>query len=174
MRIFRLLFQRLLEIICVLLMVGLAVVVVLAVGFRYMGSSLSWYDEVAAIMLAWLTYYGAALAALRRAHLGFPNLVSSLPPAVRVPLLIVSEALIFTFFGLLAWFGWQVIVILQGDTLTSLPWVPISFTQSVIPIGAVLFMLAEALTLPEQFREAWRGETTYDSELREQLQESKP
>ena len=172
MPIFRLLFQRLLETVCVLLMVGLAVVVVLAVGFRYLGASLSWYDEVAAIMLAWLTYYGAALAALRRAHLGFPNLVSSLPPVLRVPLLIVSEALIFTFFGLLAWFGWEVIVILQGDTLTSLIWVPISFTQSVIPIGAVLFMIAEALTLPEQFREAWRGETMYEAELREQLQES--
>jgi len=177
----RMLFQRLLETICVLLMVGLAVVVVLAVGFRYMGASLSWYDEVAAIMLAWLTYYGAALAALRRAHLGFPNLVSSLSPAFRVPLLIIAEALIFTFFGLLAWFGWEVIVILQGDTLTSLPWVPISFTQSVIPIGAVLFMIAEAITLPEQFREAWQGQTSYeaelrehlDSELREQLQESK-
>ncbi|MEZ5593738.1 MAG: TRAP transporter small permease subunit [Gammaproteobacteria bacterium] len=165
----RMLFQRLLETICVLLMVGLAVVVVLAVGFRYMGSSLSWYDEVAAIMLAWLTYYGAALAALRRAHLGFPNLVSSLPPLLRVPLLLISEALVFTFFGLLAWFGWQVIVILQGDTLTSLPWVSISFTQSVIPIGAVLFMIAEAITLPEQLREAWRGETDYDPELRDQL-----
>ena len=165
----RMLFQRLLETICVLLMVGLAVVVVLAVGFRYMGSSLVWYDEVAAIMLAWLTYYGAALAALRRAHLGFPNLVSSLPRIARLPLLIVSEVLIFAFFSLLAWFGWQVIVILQGDTLTSLPWVPISFTQSVIPIGAVFFMIAEAMTLPEQFREAWRGEATYDAELREQL-----
>ncbi len=69
--------ERLLEGVCMLLMVGLAVVVMLAVAYRYGGASLVWYDEVAAIMLVWLTYYGAALAALRRAHLGFPGIVSS-------------------------------------------------------------------------------------------------
>ena len=71
--------ERLLEGVCVLLMVGLAVVVVLAVAYRYGGASLVWYDEVAAIMLVWLTYYGAALAALRRAHLGFPALIEASP-----------------------------------------------------------------------------------------------
>ena len=54
-------------------MIGLAVVVVLAVVFRKAGASLVWYDEVAAIMLAWLTYYGAALAALQARALGFPG-----------------------------------------------------------------------------------------------------
>ena len=42
---------------------ALAVVVVLGVGFRKFGAALVWYDEVASVLLAWLTYYGAALAA---------------------------------------------------------------------------------------------------------------
>jgi hypothetical protein len=33
--------------------------------------------------------------------------------------------------------------------LISLPWVPVMFTQSVIPIGAVLFIICEALSLPD-------------------------
>ena len=49
------------------------------------------------------------------------------------------------FFLVIAWYGWEVIVILAGDRLTSLPWVPVWFTQSVIPIGSVLIALAEAL-----------------------------
>ena len=73
------LLERVLEAVCTVLMVGLAVVVVTAVVYRYAGASLVWYDEIAAIMLAWLTYYGAALAALRRAHLGFPGLVNASP-----------------------------------------------------------------------------------------------
>ena len=60
------------------------------------------------------------------------------------------------FFLVIAWYGWQVIVILAGDRLTSLPWVPVAFTQSVIPIGSVLIALAELLTLPERWREAAR------------------
>ena len=151
------LLERVLEAVCTVLMVGLAVVVVTAVVYRYAGASLVWYDEIAAIMLAWLTYYGAALAALRRAHLGFPGLVNASPPEFRIPALIISETLVIGFFLVLAWYGWQVIVILAGDTLTSLPWVPVAFTQSVIPIGGLLIALAEALTIPERWREARRG-----------------
>jgi TRAP-type C4-dicarboxylate transport system permease small subunit len=149
--------ERLLEAVCVALMVGLAVVVVVAVTYRKAGHSLVWYDEIAAIMLAWLTYYGAALAALRRAHLGFPGLVNASPPALRIPALIVVEALVIGFFLVVAWYGWEVITILWGDRLTSLPWVPVWLTQSVIPIGALLIAIAEATTIPERWREARAG-----------------
>lgn len=162
------LLRRLLEGICLLLMVGLATVVVVAVVFRYAGSSLAWYDEVASVMLAWLTYYGAALAALRRAHLGFPNLVSSLSPAPRLALLVISETLVIGFFVVLGWYGWQVVTLLWGDTLTSLPWVPISFTQSVIPVGSALFVIAELFTLPAKFREAAAGRRLLDPELEQE------
>ena len=64
-------FQRLLEAIVILLMVTLTTIVLVAVVYRKMGASLSWYDEIASIMLAWLTYYGAALAAVHREHIGF-------------------------------------------------------------------------------------------------------
>ena len=63
--------SRLLEWITVLLMICLTIIVILAVLARLMGHSFSWYDEVAAIMLAWITYYGSALAALHRRHIGF-------------------------------------------------------------------------------------------------------
>jgi TRAP-type C4-dicarboxylate transport system permease small subunit len=149
----RRLVERVLEIACMLLMIGLAVVVVMAVVYRWAGASLVWYDEVAAIMLAWLTYYGAALAAIRRAHLGFPGVFDASPTAVRVVMLVVSETLVIGFFLLIAWYGWDVIEILAGGSLTSLPWVSVAFTQSVIPIGCALIALAELLTLPERWRE---------------------
>ena len=156
--------ERLLEGVCLLLMVGLAVVVMLAVAFRYGGASLVWYDEVAAIMLVWLTYYGAALAALRRAHLGFPGVISSARPALRIVALILSEATVIGFFLVIAWYGWQVIVILASDRLTSLPWVPVWFTQSVIPVGSVLIALAEVLTMPERWHEARTGARAQEHE----------
>lgn len=156
--------ERLLEVICLALMIGLAVVVVTAVIFRTAGSSLTWYDEVAAIMLAWLTYYGAALAALRRAHLGFPGLYVASPPALRVPMLVIGDALFIGFFLVLAWYGWQVIVLLYGDTLVSIPWVLVSFTQSVIPIGCALIVLCQLSTLPQRWREARLGLAIHDEE----------
>ena len=83
-------FERLLETITVLLIISLAGVVVLGVIFRWAGESLSWYDEVASVQRAWLTYYGASLAALKRAHIGVPGLIVAVPPVYRVPLVICS------------------------------------------------------------------------------------
>jgi TRAP-type C4-dicarboxylate transport system permease small subunit len=156
----RSLFERLLESITVLLMISLATVVVFAVIFRWAGESLSWYDEIASVQLAWLTYFGASLAALKRAHIGVPSLIAAVPPCYRVPLVILAECIIIGFFLMLAWYGYVVLVILEGDTLISLPWIGTQFTQSVIPIGAVLFVIAEILNLPQIWREA-TGQAEY-------------
>jgi len=134
-------------------MVSLALVVVVGVAFRRFGAALVWYDEVASILLAWLTFYGAALAALHRAHIGFPKLVDGLGPTLRRPLILLGEAFVLSFFVIIAWAGWRVFGILGGDTLVSLPWVPQRLAQSVIPIGAALFIVAELVTLPE----VWAG-----------------
>ena len=134
------------------LMVALTAVVVVAVVYRKAGASFSWYDEVASILLAWVTYYGAALAALKRAHIGFDSLVLGAPPRWRLFLVGVSEAFVFAFFIVLAWTGWVVLQVLEGDTLVSLPEVSVQITQSVIPIGALLFMICQALSLPDHVR----------------------
>jgi TRAP-type C4-dicarboxylate transport system permease small subunit len=147
-------FERLLETITVLLIISLAVVVILGVIFRWAGDSLSWYDEIASVQLAWLTYYGAALAALKRAHIGVPGLIAVVPPFYRIPLVICAELVTIGFFLILAWYGYVVLIILEGDTLISLPYIGTQFTQSVIPIGAILFVIAEILNLPQIWREA--------------------
>jgi TRAP-type C4-dicarboxylate transport system permease small subunit len=153
----RLAFERLLATIVGLLLVTLTVVVVVAVVYRRAGYSLVWYDEVASILLAWLTYYGAALAALKRAHIGFTGLVDSFEPRLRLAAVLFGEACVIGFFALLAWTGWQVLQVLQGIYLISLPWVPVQLTQSVIPVGAALFILAQLLSLPEVLRRAREG-----------------
>ncbi len=144
-------FERLLEAITILLMVALAGLVIAAIFFRAFGSSLVWYDEVASVLLAWLTYYVAALAALRRLHIGFPGLVQAMPRPLRVAVILFAEACVLAFFVVLAWTGMEVWYVLEGSTLVSLP-IPVQLTQSVIPIGAVLFIVAQLLSLPEVLR----------------------
>lgn len=161
-------FEALLEIITALIVASLTALIVMGTIYRYMGSALSWYDEVASIGLVWMTYFGSALAALKGAHIGFPGLVNAMPPKWRVAVTIFSEICVFFFFGLLAYAGWQVLIILEGMTLVSLPRVPVQLTQSIIPLGAILFMLAEAMRLPEVMAAA-RGEGFVDHEIQEAL-----
>jgi len=151
---FRRFFHALLEYIVIFLMVVLTIIVILGVIYRKAGASLSWYDEVASVLLAWLTYYGAALAAITRGHIGFSGLINAMKPSMRIPLLIIGEACVFGFFILLTVVGINVLDILEGDSLTSLTWVPTRLTQSVIPIGGVLFVIAEAISLPDVWHQA--------------------
>ena len=136
----------------VFLIVALTVLVIVAVVARELGAAFSWYDEVATVMLAWITYYGSAYAALKRGHLGSPEAMMALPARYRLPLFLLAEALVVVFFAVLAWVGWQVVVLLEGDRLVSLTWVPVQFTQSVIPVGAALFILCQLLTVRDEWR----------------------
>ena len=143
---FRGFFERFLESVVLLLMTTLAVVVVLGVVFRKAGGALVWYDEVASILLAWLTYYASSLAALKRSHIGFPKLVEAAGLRLRLGLVVFREFVVVGFFVLVAWTGWRIVQVLEGTYLVSLPWMPAQVAQSVIPIGAVLFVIAELVS----------------------------
>lgn len=162
--------ERCLEVWVMFLIFALTVIVVLAVIWRKAGASFVWYDEVGSIMLAWITYYGAALAALKRAHIGFDGIVLSLPLKWRYVVAVIGEVVVFGFFILLAWTGWQVLQVLHGMKLISLPSVPIQFTQSVIPIGAVLFIICEALSLPGYWHRLKENISADEVELAEALE----
>ena len=136
---------------CVALIVALTALVLIAVAYRQLGASLAWYDEVATVLLAWLTYYGAAFAALKRGHLGSPEVLMRAPPPLRFALFVASEALVVGFFAVVAWYGLEVVILLKGDGLISLPWVPVQLTQAVMPSGAALFILCQLLSAPDEW-----------------------
>jgi TRAP-type C4-dicarboxylate transport system permease small subunit len=166
-------FEQLLETIVVVLVVALTTIVIAGFAFRYVGRSLVWYDETASIGLVWLTYYGSALAALKGAHIGVPGVVNAFPPHARIAAALFAEACVFLFFIVLAVTGFEVLVVLRNDRMVSLDWVPLRFTQSAIPIGAVLFIVAEALRLPQVLRDA-RGGGFLDAEAIEAIAHGAP
>jgi TRAP-type C4-dicarboxylate transport system permease small subunit len=142
MQRFRAVYGRALEWLVGALMVLLFVEVTVGVVFRMTGHSLIWYDEVASVMLAWLTFYGSALASVRRAHIGCPELVERAPWPLRRAVSIVAELLVIAFFVVLGVTGVWIMPILAGDTLVSVP-VPMNLVQSVIPVSALLIIAAE-------------------------------
>ena len=141
-----------LQYIMFVMMIALAVTVVVGVVYRWSGNALVWYDEVASVQLAWLTYYGSAYAALKGAHIGVPSIIKSFPIPIRKVFFVLSKIVIYSFFALMTYYGLIVMKLIHGETLTTLEWVPQSLVQSVIPIGSFLFMLSETLRLKEDYQ----------------------
>ena len=163
-----------LQIMTILLLLALAVLVIAAVVFRYSGNSFVFYDEVASVLLAWLTYYGAALAASRRAHLGLDAGLQAMSPKARRYAFVFAEIVVIGFFAVSGWYGWLVLEFMAGEALISLPWVPMILVQSVIPICAALFISAQLLSMPQAYRDLVAGRTADERELEEALAQQEP
>lgn len=141
-------YEAVLEWLVIVLMAVLFFEVTLGVVYRTFGESLVWYDEVASILLAWLTFYGSALASVKRAHIGCPEVMALMPPRAKLAFRVVAEVLTIGFFLLMGVMGYKVLGVLASDTLVSLPNVSVAWAQSVVPVSSVLIVLAELLTLP--------------------------
>ena len=162
--------RHLLESVTIFLLIALATIVVAAVGARYLfNSSLPWYDEIASVGLAWITYFGAALAALRRSHLGFSGFMLSLRRGGRVALFLLSEAVVYAVLISLTYAGWYVLRVMADETLVSLDWVSLQVTQSVLPIGLALFVLAQVLSTPEAWARVLAGRAVEADEIEQEI-----
>ncbi len=163
--------EWLLEWATIALMLVLTIVVVVGVTYRLAGNSLSWYDEIASVLLAWITYYGAALAALKRRHIGFDSVLLALPLQLRMASLVAAEVLVIGFFVLMTWAGLEVLAVLEGMHLVALNWMPIQITQSVIPIGGDLYILCELVSLPDYWRMTADGKSLEHAEIEEEVEQ---
>lgn len=160
---------RLVETMCLLLLVALTGAVVYATIFRYLGASPVWYDEMAQVLLAWLTYFAAVHAMFNRQHMGFAGLVLAMPRPARLVFVLAAEAAILVFFGVAVYYGATILPIAAYDSLLSLPWVSMAVIQSVIPITGVLMIFASLATLPRMLRDAMAGIDRDHAEIAEAI-----
>lgn len=154
---FRFYYGRCLEWLVGVLMVVLFLEVTAGVLFRTLGDPLVWYDEVASMLLAWLTFYGSALASFKRAHIGCPEIINLFAPTPKKWASVVGQLVVIGFFGLVGWVGASILPILATDSMSSLPHITMNILQSVIPISAVLILIAESMTLYDLLQQPAQG-----------------
>jgi len=132
-----------LEVYCGILMVGMAVIVLTGVWYRYIPQrALSWYDEFAEFLLVWLTFYGSVLAAHRGAHIGFETLTDALPERLRRIVVVLSELIVLFIQAALFYYGLSLVRAASFDTAVSIRTVRLSWIYSAIPIsGALMFLI---------------------------------
>ncbi|MCL4745833.1 MAG: TRAP transporter small permease subunit [Burkholderiaceae bacterium] len=158
-------YERLLAIVTIALLIALAAIVLYAVAARTLGASPIWYDEVASVVLAWLSLLGAALAMARNAHLNFENLLMAQPLRVRGALFLFAELVVLAVFSILLWVGWRILEVFGDETLTSLTWVPLAVVHAIVPVGAALTILARLLVARENWQRVMEGRDSESEEI---------
>lgn len=138
------LFFRLLDGMVVALTFAILAAVVIAVFSRYvLNSSVSWSEELPALLLANLTFIGAALLCQRNGHLAFDSLALSLPLRPRRWLYALNLTVMAGFAALMCYYSYVVTVNLSGMQLVTLP-VSQALFRWVVPLSFALMVLVFA------------------------------
>ena len=125
-----------------LLMAGIAIAIILFVQVlaRYLGSSLSWSEEVGRYLLVTITFLGATVAYKRANFIGLAGFGAKLGPTVEQAIVRLLQLLTLACFGLITWFGVLYTLNSWEQTSTAVQ-MPMSIPLSVIPLSGVVFLL---------------------------------
>ncbi|PID73193.1 MAG: C4-dicarboxylate ABC transporter permease [Desulfobacterales bacterium] len=139
--------------VCLFLM---GTVMVLTVGaqvfFRYgLNRSLFWSEELARLVLVWLTFLGASVAYYRRVHPSVDLLYDWLPPGGRRFCRFTVHLVSILFFAVITWYGIQFSWFVRLQITPALQ-LPKSVFFAAIPAAGLALLLHALCFLAEEIR----------------------
>jgi len=138
----RTLLDRIVSGILAVILSGMTLLVFISVLRRYvLNSPMTWSEEAASLMFAWLTFLGAYIGFRTRSHILIDTVIIYLPFSVRRPLARIVDVCVLALLALMAWEGFSL-------TLTTwsleFPAMEISrgYLYLALPVGAVGMIVA--------------------------------
>lgn len=120
-------------------LVAVTLLAFVGVGFRAMGQSLSWNEELMRWLLIGIAYIGASVALKERSHIGIEFFILRMGPTLRKISIVIGYVAIVVFLLVLIYVGWKSAV--QGMNQTgSILRVKMVYVKLNLPLGG-LFML---------------------------------
>ena len=81
----------------------------LVFGRYVLNDTPTWIEQVAILLIAWITFLGAAVGVRDESHLSIDFIRESLPPVPRAVLRVLADAMVAVFCGLMTWQGWKLV-----------------------------------------------------------------
>jgi TRAP-type transport system small permease protein len=137
------------------LLVALAAMVIIVfmnvVGRYVLGESLSWGEEVALLLMVWLTYLGAAVAMRDGAHYAVDFFMQYLPESWRKPVVVGKDLVVVVMTGLLLYWSAATTVLLNEWVTPALE-ISQSWVYAACPVGCVFILLYACRQLVRDLR----------------------
>lgn len=147
-----------LSILCVIAITGLTIIVFVQVFSRFIKYSLPGTEELARLLIVWLTFLGTSLAIYEKMHLGVRYFVGLVNINKQKKIDFFVHILMIIFFGVLVVYGFKLTMSTMGTTSPALQ-LPMGIFYGVIPISSIFsiyFILANMIN-PSNSRQ---GEAT--------------
>lgn len=138
--------DRIVSSLLALIMGGMTVLVFSSVVLRYvLNSPVTWSEELASLLFAWLTFVGAYVGFRTHSHIRIDTLTMLLPPWVRSRIRRAVDAGVLLVLGVFVWQGFSLVT-----TTWSLEFPAMEISRGYLylslPIGACLMLVAILLS----------------------------
>lgn len=131
---------------------------------RYvLGTGSQWPEPISILLMVVFTFLGAACSYRAGGHIAVEMVTQRLPETVRPVLRAVVHLLMLGMALFMVWYGTQLCIGTWGQSIPELPWMPVGFTYTPVPLGGAvtaLFVL-EHIFLGDQSK---RAVVTFDHE----------
>ncbi|KHF39512.1 hypothetical protein LQ50_14725 [Halalkalibacter okhensis] len=147
---------KLLAILCIIAITGLTIIVFIQVFSRFIRVSLPGTEELARLLVVWLTFLGASLALHEKMHLSVNYFVNLVNKNLRSKIGLIIHGIMIVFFCVLMVYGFKLSILSMGTTSSTLK-LPMGLFYCVIPISSIFsiyFLLVNMLDFSK------KGETT--------------
>jgi len=135
------------------LILGVMTILVFAsVVLRYvMNSPVTWSEELASLLFAWITFVGAFVGFRSRSHIAIDTLVVFLPRTARRAIGRMADVVVLCVLGLFVWQGVRLCVTTWGLEFPAME-ISRGYLYLSLPLGASLMIVA----VVEHWRDARR------------------
>lgn len=131
-------FEKSLNAILALLLSVLAAALCYQVYGRYiLNAAPGWTEEVARILMVYITMLGSAVVMRRNGHIEVTAVINAIPDPIRFIVLWLRDAVIFGCTGILMWHGYA-LAIIGGQRLTPALEIPMYWPYLSIPLSGAL------------------------------------
>ncbi len=133
--------NKIIEYICVFLLIALSALMVLAVFYRYaLNDSIYWSNEAARILLLFVSFLGSSIAYKHKAHIGVDVFVEKMTQKNRNRLDFIIKMSFFIFWCIIFVESFKLMPLFLMQTTATLE-IPYAYIFSVIPISAFVWLV---------------------------------
>lgn len=140
---------KILSILCVIAITGLTLIVFIQVFSRFIKFSIPETEELARLLIVWLTFLGASLAVHEKMHLSVRYFVGLVSEKKQVMIDLFVHFVTLVFFVVLMVYGFKFTFLTMSTTSATLQ-LPMGLFYGVIPISSIFsiyFILLKILQL---------------------------
>lgn len=127
---------KILVYLCVIAITGLTIIVFLQVVTRMMSIFLPAADELARLLVVWLTFLGTSLAIYEKMHLAVTFFVKRAKPKLQRMIYFSVHILTILFFGVLVYYGFGLTMMAMAKTSSTLQ-LPMGLFYLAIPLSSL-------------------------------------